>query len=688
MLPPKQQRPSKESSRDNQTAGPSNTNGSKGNAAPQRQQHLHPESNYQQQRTRHSRDTEEDEGNYMPDGSIKNRMDQVKDGKPKPIDIPGIVTNYTAFSTALKRLVPELRLVHLRKTGGVRILVQRENQWAAVWKYLKDENIHAETHAPPSKQSFQVVIRGLPRTMDETEIHEGLTALQIIPDNIYQMRRIDRQKNKVHLLSLFRIRLKSTPRNKQIWNLKRLCLWDVTVEQPDCPGYAICQRCTGYKHTKEYCTYPVECARCPDYHWTSECPYVDERPWCRKCETYDHYATSRSCPTYKEWEAQQTHQPRNLRGAARRNLNQQRTQGRQGRNSQASFESESTRSRNSKIAKQRDTQKQQRNLQQQTRGNRRSRPTSEEEGQITDGSNQEDGPSRRYSRNEKPKNVRFQTPQRKQVYTNNKYQPLSDEEEFASEGCTSEYETGGYSSNQSTGRTTRRRKSNRRRGPSTRQTDSEREEERPQRPVVTEPPRRVVNIRRPPDPPPDPPRNRTPYVYRNTEVAQPQTFPPPPPQQRTIAQVVAQGSRQEAQHPQQNVQQNVQQNAQQNVQQQDQNQQHGAPLLPPPPQGNTAVPPMQREQAQIPETFEERMQFLNNERTRMQGQINQLSAQMCDISRQQAALQDLLVANTSTLAQVQGTQNILLAQMQQIREAVIQIAATGNNQPANGAQPT
>lgn len=108
-------------------------------------------------------------------------------------------------------------------------------------------------------------------------------------------------KRNGRLLAFFKIELPRTPKAKEIFSLKRLNHFVITVETVRTPKKAIRYNCNLWHHFSWECNLPTVCRKCSGKHASSECTVVtkenpDSKPKCNNCGL-EHVSS------YRGWKA-------------------------------------------------------------------------------------------------------------------------------------------------------------------------------------------------------------------------------------------------------------------------------------------------------------------------------------------------------------------------------------------------
>lgn len=220
--------------------------------------------------------------------------------RPPPIIIDGIIENFTKLKEELLSKYPKGDVSLKMGTGRIKkiqILTKNKTQHEQILEYCRQQLLSGHTYRPKDTREFEVVIRGLPRTIETSEIKEELEIHNITTKHISSIWKGGKPMN------AFKVRLEDTPPNQKIWDTRQLCYHAVHIEEPYAKGFAICTACSQYGHTEKYCL-PGEamiCPACSGPHPLRACPNK-ETPVCARCKETGHAATFRGCEKYRKYE--------------------------------------------------------------------------------------------------------------------------------------------------------------------------------------------------------------------------------------------------------------------------------------------------------------------------------------------------------------------------------------------------
>lgn len=150
-----------------------------------------------------------------------------------------------------------------------------------------------------NEHSFVVYIRGLPSTMDPSEINTALAEIQF---TLCRVINVPCHLNRtLKPRPLFQVVLEPLDHNPEIYNLTNLLRVHIRVvpakKRSDPPH---CHNCQRLGHTKQYCLRSPRCIKCSADHLSSECT-LDSKAPCT-CANYgeSHTASYRGCSKVKQ----------------------------------------------------------------------------------------------------------------------------------------------------------------------------------------------------------------------------------------------------------------------------------------------------------------------------------------------------------------------------------------------------
>ena len=236
-----------------------------------------------------------------------------KTDRPPPISVYG-VTNYAAFAKFLKS--QQVHECTCKETSNSLILNTKDaDQYRKLHSVLRQECqdktgadtfgiLQLHSYQLKSERSFVVYIRGLPSTMDLSEVNTALAEKQFTPRRVVNVPSRFNGTLKPH--PLFRVDLEPSDQNPEIYNLTNLLQVRIKVEpakkRTDPPH---CRNCQRFGHTKQYCLRTARCIKCGADHPSSACTLDSKAPCtCANCGE-SHPASYRGCSQLKQLTKQQ-----------------------------------------------------------------------------------------------------------------------------------------------------------------------------------------------------------------------------------------------------------------------------------------------------------------------------------------------------------------------------------------------
>ncbi|GFV83510.1 PRE_C2HC domain-containing protein [Trichonephila clavipes] len=183
--------------------------------------------------------------------------------------------------------------IHRKMTGKyIKLYTDTLLQYHALNNILEDLKYPFCTIAPKNERPIEVVIKGLPRDMNTSDIHSDLLDLRFTVNKVTQVTcNITKQ-----LLPVFTISLPRNLTNAKIFELKKLSFLSITVE-----GFESREttQCNQFNHTAEHCHLTPKCLKCGNEHQTRDCQIKRvDTPFCINCQAYGHMANYTKCPLF------------------------------------------------------------------------------------------------------------------------------------------------------------------------------------------------------------------------------------------------------------------------------------------------------------------------------------------------------------------------------------------------------
>ena len=216
--------------------------------------------------------------------------------KPPPIFINNVVS-FTHLCTALIKTVGKGKFTCQSNIRQVIVRTVDPDSYRGIVRYLKAQGASYHTYQLPEERSFRVVIRGLHNTVPPEDISKELDELGL------KVKAVSNARHPVTKtpLHLFFIDLTSSPKNKEIFDIKHLYFSKIKVEEPYKRTEIVqCLRCQNYGHTRSYCNHPARCVRCAGTHESASCSKTRDTPaTCVLCGEA-HPSNYKGCSAYKD----------------------------------------------------------------------------------------------------------------------------------------------------------------------------------------------------------------------------------------------------------------------------------------------------------------------------------------------------------------------------------------------------
>ncbi|GFT36720.1 relaxin receptor 1, partial [Trichonephila clavipes] len=196
----------------------------------------------------------------------------------------------------MKILTTKMPYLRNKKAGQyVKLYTDTFDQRDALNAFLDNVKFPHYTITPKTQRPIEVVIKGLPRDTNPSDISNDLTDLGFSVDRVTQLKgNISKQ-----LLPIFLITQPRNLTNAKIFDLKTLSYLSITVDGFNRKGATQCFKCNLFNHTAENCHLTPRCLNCGNEHQTRECQIVKvDSLFCINCETYGHLANYSKCSLY------------------------------------------------------------------------------------------------------------------------------------------------------------------------------------------------------------------------------------------------------------------------------------------------------------------------------------------------------------------------------------------------------
>ncbi|GFV62655.1 nucleic-acid-binding protein from transposon X-element [Trichonephila clavipes] len=177
----------------------------------------------------------------------------------------------------------------------LKLYTDTDEQYDNLQAFLETTNFRFFSITPKKDRPIKVVIKGLPRDTDTSDIHNDLIEEGFTITKVTQLvGKITKQKLPVFLISLPR-----NIHNAKIFDLKKLSFLSVNVEGYDNKGVTQCYSCQKFNHTSDNCRLTPRCLKCGENHQTRECGiHKVEQAFCINCQKFGHMANYAGCPLY------------------------------------------------------------------------------------------------------------------------------------------------------------------------------------------------------------------------------------------------------------------------------------------------------------------------------------------------------------------------------------------------------
>ena len=200
---------------------------------------------------------------------------------------------------------------------GLKIRTCHIDDLRNVTTYLNASKVEYYTFDSP-RDSIKYLIRGLPLSALQAEVHSALATHDIVPIALRQLQKTvynpDTRSRDTSLLPLWLITIsKSADVVARLKAITGLLHFRVRIE--DYRGRTAlqqCYRCQKFGHKATFCHMALRCAKCAQGHNTRDCPDprpVIDSPKCANCNG-DHQANFSECPELLKFQRAQRPRPR------------------------------------------------------------------------------------------------------------------------------------------------------------------------------------------------------------------------------------------------------------------------------------------------------------------------------------------------------------------------------------------
>lgn len=236
--------------------------------------------------------------------SSQQASSSVQPEKPVPFYVRDerVISTLNAQLAALQ--ISDYDITILRRGLEAKLQLKSVKDYRAVQTAFNDAKISYYTYQLKSERPLKVAIRGIPPYMSETDVSEGLVALNFDPRRVTAAKGRHGEKS-----SVFLVDLNATPgsanKTHPIYNLTRFLHHVVVVEQPYKVRQPVqCYNCQEYGHTRNRCNLSPVCVVCSGSHKMEACPVEKGNANGKKCNNCqgNHTANWKGCIVYQEFQ--------------------------------------------------------------------------------------------------------------------------------------------------------------------------------------------------------------------------------------------------------------------------------------------------------------------------------------------------------------------------------------------------
>jgi PAX-interacting protein 1 len=192
------------------------------------------------------------------------------------------------------------------RDGTVKIMSKTIAVYKALTNFVKDMKLSWYTYQIKSQRSFDVVISGLHKSYQISDLKSFLSSMGHTVRSASVMQRKVFDKNTDRMVTIFMdkflVHLEPNTNNKDIYSLRHIDHCVVNIEPPHKrnAGPSQCKNCQGRGHTTNFCYRPSVCVKCAGNHHTSKCTITEkDKVKCANCGG-DHTANYLGCPDYQQ----------------------------------------------------------------------------------------------------------------------------------------------------------------------------------------------------------------------------------------------------------------------------------------------------------------------------------------------------------------------------------------------------
>lgn len=233
--------------------------------------------------------------------------------KPPPFFVSG-VRSFSMFKKLIELTEITPHEIKSLANNEIKITVNTADDYRKLRKILSDLSpltdhqrkelgqVKFHTYRLSEDKPFTVFIRGLHHSTELKDISSELAAFNHQVTNIINVHIKKRADNKTNIvkLPLFKVDLKVSDNNREVFDVQNLCYSRITVEMPrKTESLPQCKRCQDYGHTTNYCTKTPKCVKCGERHLIKDCQLPKSAPpRCANCKS-EHTANYKGCPYYQ-----------------------------------------------------------------------------------------------------------------------------------------------------------------------------------------------------------------------------------------------------------------------------------------------------------------------------------------------------------------------------------------------------
>ncbi|GFW56125.1 putative RNA-directed DNA polymerase from transposon X-element [Trichonephila clavipes] len=195
--------------------------------------------------------TDPDSSKNTSNNTPKTNSDATNNGNKKFLPPPIFLEISNEYREQMKTLNKKFPALRSKMTGEyLKLYTDTDEQYDNLQAFLESTNFRFFSITPKKDRPIKVVIKGLPRDTDTSDIHNDL-------------------------------------------------IEEVNVEGYDNKGVTQCYSCQKFNHTSDNCRLTPRCLKCGENHQTRECGiHKVEQAFCINCQKFGHMANYAGCPLY------------------------------------------------------------------------------------------------------------------------------------------------------------------------------------------------------------------------------------------------------------------------------------------------------------------------------------------------------------------------------------------------------